>query len=370
MSKNLLFFILGNLLLFALVYLTRKKRRINNLLLVFSTIFLLMSVIETTYRNFFNANNRYLQPFPLKPDSLLGTRIAASGVFHPVEQTASGKTIFHATYTIIADSDNRPLKFPHRIGYQDPGSPDPKIIFLGCSFTFGQGVNDSESLPYKFGALENVSTLNLGGIGYGIHHVYKIFLDNYANRDNSNKTFIYTLIPDHVLRGADVYSWSTGPSFRLSGDSLLYTGTLPAISNKPAYYASFFGCYSVIKDMVTNIAENNRARSVSPEEYQKAYVQIRNMDRYSKATGGHFVLLFWDKDSKPGDPNSDHRPLLEARLEQLRKDGVIIIRVSDIINTQDPRYYIPLDGHPDSLADDAVARYLAKRTGPGQLITK
>jgi hypothetical protein len=361
MSKNLLFFILGNLLLFILIYLTRRKRRMNNLLLVFASTFFLLSVVETTYRNFFNANNRYLQPLPLKPDSLLGTRIAASGVFHPVEQTASGKPIFHATYTIIADSDARPSKYPHRIGYQNPGSPDPKIVFLGCSFTFGQGVNDSESLPYKFGALQDVSTLNLGGIGYGIHHVYKIFLDNYAKRDNSNKTFIYTLIPDHVLRAADVYSWSMGPSFRLSGDSLVYNGTLPAIDNKPAYYSSFFGCYSFIKDMVTTIAENNRAGSVSPEDYQKAYVMIRNLDRYSKATGGHFVLLFWDNLSKPGDANSEHRRLLEAKLEQLRKDGVTILRVSDIINIRDPRYYIPLDGHPDSLAYDAVARYLAGR---------
>ena len=324
MSKNLLFFIIGNLALFALVYATRKKHRLNNVLLGCAASFFFLSLIETAYRNF----------------------------LRPVNRTV------HPNYTMIADTGAQRIDYSHRIGYQNPADPDPQLVFLGCSFTFGQGVNDSETLPYKFGALSNVSTLNLGGIGYGIHHVYKLFGDKYANKDSHHTTFIYTLIPDHILRAAGVYSWSIGPSFQMAGDSLVNTGTLPPISNRTAYYSSFFGCYSFIKDMVANIAENNRAKSLSPGDYEKAYLMIRNLDRGARATGGRFLLLFWDNLTKPGDPNRKYHSLLEAALRQLKADSVTLIRVSDILNTQDPKYYLPDDGHPNAMAYDTVARYL------------
>lgn len=361
MSKNLLFFIIGNVLLIILTYLTRKRKRVSNVALLFTAVFLFLSVVETAYRNFFRANRDHFDTTLIfRHDSLLGSRPGGTGFFSSTRLSSAGKTIYHAGYTIVADSNGHSLHFDHRAGYRDPVSPDPTVIFLGCSITFGEGVNDSETLPYQFGALEHISTLNLGGIGYGTHHVYKLFLDNYARENNKNRLFLYTMIPDHVLRAAGVYAWSPGPSFALAGDSLAYSGQLPEVNGRTAYFLSFFGCYSFIKDIVLGLEQRARTNRMSPEDYQKAYVMIRNMSRYAKATGGNFLLLFWDGPSPAGYPGRQFQALLEAKLEELKRNGVWVIRVSDIIDTKDPRYYIPGDGHPNALAYDTVARYLAK----------
>jgi hypothetical protein len=364
MSKNLAFFIVVNAFLIGLTFVTRKRERLNNVVLLCTTIFLVLSIVETAYRNFFKPQRPYLlktaNSLSFETRIPLGLQVAAPGVFSSTEISPPRDTIYRANYTIISDSIGS-YNFNHRIGFLNPGAPVPGIVFLGCSFTFGEGVDDSASLPYRVGALSNRSTLNLGGSGYGLHHVYKIFLDRFANADNNGKLFVYTMIPDHVLRASGIYEWSFGPSFKLAGDSLLYSGPLPAVSHKTAYYCSLFGCFSFVKDMIIHFQYKQKAKQVPEEEFQKAYWMIRRMDRNLKLTGGKFVLLFWDNVSAASDPNRYYRQQLSDQLDSLGKAGIDIIYVSEMLDTKDPKYYIPGDGHPKAMAYDTVARYLAKR---------
>jgi hypothetical protein len=363
MSKHLAFFIIANVFLIGLTYVTRRRRRLNNVVLSCTTIFLVLSIVETAYRNFFRERMPHFQKtdntWAYEPHKVLGVQINKTGVLSDAKFTRSGSAIYHARYTMVTDSIGS-YTFNHRIGFQNPSAPSPKVVFLGCSFTFGQGVNDSETLPYRVGALCNSSTLNLGSIGLGLHQVYKIFLDKFANTNNDGRLFVYTMIPDHVLRASGLYDWSPGPSFQLVGDSLVYTGSLPLASNKIAYYSSFFGCFSFIQDMIINIQNQQRAKRISPEEYEKAYLMIRKMDQYSRMTGGHFLVLFWDNISGEGDPNRYYRQILQDKLDSLGKEGIDIVRVSDILDISDPKYYIPIDGHPNAMAYDTVAKYLLR----------
>jgi len=375
MSKHLVFFIIVNLFLIGLTYVTRRRRKWSNVILLCTTIFLVLSIVETAYRNFFKGRKAYIQKtgktWSFGPHPVLGVQIDTTGVLSDTELTSSGSTIYHARYTIIADSIGS-YRFNHRIGFQNlsaPGpepaptresTPTPAIVFLGCSFTFGQGVNDTETLPYRVGASRNVPTLNLGGIGYGIHQVYKIFLDKFATANNTGRLFIYILIPDHVLRASGLYGWSPGPSFKLAGDSLVYAGSLPIDKYRAARYASLFGAFSFIKDMIINIQNKQRAKQVPPDEYEKASLMIRKMDQYSRMTGGRFLVLFWDNISEEGDPNRYYRQLLAGKLETLRQAGINIISVSDILDTRAQKYYIPIDGHPNAMAYDTVAKYLVR----------
>jgi hypothetical protein len=328
-----------------------------------TTIFLVLSIVETAYRNFFRERRPHFQKtdntWSYEPHKVLGVQINKTGVLSDTKFTRSGSTIYHASYTLTTDSIGS-YSFNHRIGFQNPSAPSPKVVFLGCSFTFGQGVNDSETLPYRVGALCNSSTLNLGSIGYGLHQVYKIFLDEFAYANNNGRLFVYTMIPDHVLRASGLYDWSPGPSFQLAGDSLIYSGSLPSINYQAAYYCSLFGCFTFIQDMIINIQDKQRAKRVSPQEYEKAFMMIRKMDQYSKMSGGHFLVLFWDNISEEGDPNRYYRQILQDKLDSLGKSGIDIIKASDIFHINDPKYYIPNDGHPDAMAYDTVAKYLVK----------
>jgi hypothetical protein len=88
---------------------------------------------------------------------------------------------------------------------------------------------------------------------------------------------------------------------------------------------------------------------------------IRKMDQYSTMTGGHFIVLSWDNISEKSYPNRYYQQILADKLQRLRKEGVDIINVLDILHTKDPKYYIPIDGHPNAMAYDSVGRYLVDR---------
>lgn len=84
-------------------------------------------------------------------------------------------------------------------------------IFFGCSFTFGDGLNDDQTLPYCFSKYmqfrENV--LNYGVIGKSTNFVLNILnsniIDRYA-RNAKNKHFVYSLISDQIMRNFNFLS--------------------------------------------------------------------------------------------------------------------------------------------------------------------
>lgn len=94
-------------------------------------------------------------------------------------------------------------------------------VFLGCSFTFGEFLNDNETLPYNFSKLLNFESnvLNCGVRGHGSNRALSILNSGIINRINNNaKTehFFYSLISDHIRRNFRV---AAGDS---SSDNWLY----------------------------------------------------------------------------------------------------------------------------------------------------
>ena len=73
----------------------------------------------------------------------------------------SGASIYKAEYTIDSNLLRETLS----------AETGPTIAFFGDSFTFGEGVNDAETLPQAFADLlgRRERVLNLGFSGYGPH---------------------------------------------------------------------------------------------------------------------------------------------------------------------------------------------------------
>ncbi len=83
---------------------------------------------------------------------------------------------------------------------------DEIYVFLGCSFTFGAGVNDDETLPYYFSELAGFkyNVINCGLISKGTNTALNIVKNEiiYKKTDSSAhvKRFVYSLIEGHVDR--------------------------------------------------------------------------------------------------------------------------------------------------------------------------
>ncbi|MBX7182157.1 MAG: SGNH/GDSL hydrolase family protein [Bacteroidia bacterium] len=133
----------------------------------------------------FQANQIRIQPYPVfQPDSTLGYALKPGTYrFYYPDSTF---------WTATIDQNH------HRITTHKPISAKQSIYILGCSFTFGSGLEDSSTFPYLL--QQNTNTyrvLNLGVGGYGIAQAYlelqKLPLD-------SNDKVVYAFIGEHHQR--------------------------------------------------------------------------------------------------------------------------------------------------------------------------
>jgi hypothetical protein len=366
MDKRLFLLIALNLLSwFFLLYSIQKKRKLPNFLLTIIVCFIFLSLIEFSYRAFFSD-----KPYRIgscktdffKPDSSLGYVIGKNGTCEAC-QLINKDTLFKVNYTMEPASDPTGRQFNRRIGFKTAAT-SKEAVFLGCSFTFGGGVNDNETLPWQVGQLANLNTINCGISGYGIHHVYQLFKEQYAHTSNHQRIFVYSFLYDHILRASGIYQWNLqGPYFKTINDSLIHAGQLSdyADSTRPsyAYYLSLLGTFTFLKDMLDRVQMNYDVRHLSQEDYDKCFLMIREMAAAIRRTGGKLILIDWDHNNwanKQVSTLSIDR--IEKALNTLSENAVQVIRVSSVIDLNNKSYFIRRDGHPSAAANKKLAQFV------------
>jgi len=367
MEKSLIFLILILIALGFAVYKTRKRRKITNVFLcLFVTLFFLL-LIEFVYRNFLKEKRIYsIVNSYFQYDSLMGYKFKDTGKLKATEYFIGGDTIYNTYYTVLPDTMGSYYNYPFRKGYRSESS-DRETVFLGCSVTMGECLADDQTLPYQYGKLTGISTVNRGCNGFGIHQVYQTFKFKYANQDNHKRVFVYTFLSDHLVRANGIYTWNmAGPYFTVSGDSLIFKG--PLFLNKKvkglslAYYASFFGAFTFIRDNIQKIAVGKSIRELTDDDIAPGYLMLRKMAETINRTGGKFVILNWDSRyeannvSKALDQNSVNRRIAGL----VRPSGGLVLPVSPVIDFSDKKYFVPIDGHPAATTYRLLAKYLAE----------
>ena len=88
-------------------------------------------------------------------------------------------TVYDVTYTI---------KDKLRFTPSSISNSKKQVLFLGCSQTFGEGLDDNQTLPHFFGTETNESfhIKNYGFHGYGPHNVHSLVVNN--------------ILPNHILK--------------------------------------------------------------------------------------------------------------------------------------------------------------------------
>ncbi len=324
-------------------------------------------VTEFVYRSFFREKqiistvNSYY-----KADSLIGFRFDP-GRIEAVEYFENGDTIYNTYYTMLPDTNRYGTNFPMRKGYKSDTS-SREAVFLGCSFTLGEGLPDEETLPYQYGQLTGVSTVNRGFNGMGIHQVYQLFKSEYANQDNHDRLFVYSFFSEHFFRALGIYSWNVGgPYFEMSGDTLQNKGPFykvkPNYSHKLAHYGSFLGAITFIKDNLDRITVNRSKKHLTEKDLSIYYVMIRQMAEMIQRSGGRFILLDWDDGlTKTGSKVLDLDIANNKVAQVISHTGAKLLPVSSVIDRSRKDFFIPHDLHPSALANKVLAEYLAKNS--------
>jgi hypothetical protein len=250
--------------------------------------------------------------------------------------------LYDATYTINKDG----LRVTPSC--EGPGCRDA-ILFFGCSYMFGEGLNDDQTVPFLVGKLSKSRAYNFAFSGYGPHQMLTEIEHGVIGKivDGRPKYVIFQTAPFHVDRAVGYMSWNHhGPKYILSREGKIkYAGhfddslMIRIINNlleKSSIYKNFFQDRSYIN-------KNDIKRYI-------AIVVAAQQELLEKYPGLGFYVIYWDYRNK-----NDKRIL-----ELFQKEGIKVHLISDILpefHKRESDYHL-LDGHPNFIANKYIANYI------------
>ena len=260
-----------------------------------------------------------------------------------------GETAFDVHYTI--DEHSR------RVTPQsDLADRTQFLLFFGCSFTFGLGVEDDQTLPfYAAEEAPRYHAYNYAFAGYGTQQMLMQLRreEMRAEIAEPEGIAVYVFIDHHVDRvtgRSDAlwgYLWD-GPYFTLDDGELTYRGgfrwnrTAQSLINYAVSRSHTLGYFNRSFSPVTDASLDLTARII-----------VEARDAFAAKFGSDaFYVVFY--------PQAWRAPTMIARLEPA---GVKVLDYSHLFDGLAENPFIPDDGHPGPAGHRIVARRLVSDLG-------
>ena len=277
------------------------------------------------------------------PHELLGTIPRPDSQYrHRV--THAGETICEVVYTINREG----LRVVSR-----PDGAGPALVLLGCSYTFGFGLADEETLESRLKACRpDLRICNLAAGGYGTHQMLANFESGRVEQlcEETPRYIVYQMIPDHVRRatGRTFQHWHS-PQYRLVQGRAVRSGFqddsgVGTVLRKMAWKSRIFS--ELIAPHLTTAGDLDLGVQLVRQLAEEVGRRF---------PGCEFHLLLWT-------PAED--PLSRPLVNRLRQTGIALHLLEEFApeaNRQDPGYALLYDGHPTVRANDAIANYICEK---------
>lgn len=189
-------------------------------------------------------------------------------------------------------------KFGHRVTGETKLNTKKCVFFHGGSFTFGQMVNDQETLPYVFNINSGYKykVFNLAFNGYGAHQFLAKLEVKYLEDYESCKetTIIYQFIPDHIGRSAGRRSWGDkSPRYIFENNELVDKGFF---SNYP--FKIFMKIRKNFRNskIISNLIYNPEIDTVSEQNIFVKILQKTELLSKQIFNNVNFIYIVWDYD--------------------------------------------------------------------------
>ena len=274
-----------------------------------------------------------------------------SGRYTSKKLSEVGDTVYDVVYSIGEDR--------FRITPQRNHAAQIHINFFGCSYTFGEGLNDNETLPYFIHFLDNhISVKNYGMHGYGVHQALRILESIQDVKGNIN--FLLTA-PWHAERSSCLPEYSQGsPKYTLRDDGRLsLDGSCPKSSAWDSLRSRILRHSNLYRQVKQFIRERRQDGEIA------LYLAIINqLNTLSHARGQRFIVGFIKADVKWFSGRSSNLQIMN----QITKMGIEVIDLTLASPGQmlSKEYYLhDLDRHPSAKANEARAMLLKKYLDKG-----
>ncbi len=238
-------------------------------------------------------------------------------------------------------------------------------LFLGCSYTYGDGVSDTQTLPYYFQALSSAyRAYNYGYMAYSPLHMLARLQQGGLEREIPQKEgfAVYTLINDQLDRVIPATRWIelTEGKFPYLDEKTMRTGGI--FADKRRLYTQ-----AVLRFQGTGLKQIMKWGY--PRTHTEAHYQLlvdiikKSQEEYTRQFGNErfYVVVF------PGNPLSPETERL------LKAKGIQYFDYSKLMSLAD--HMLPFDNaHPAPAVYEKVAQRLSqdlqaldlKKTGAGQ----
>src|SRR5262245_24428105 len=272
-----------------------------------------------------------------------GTVLRYRRVYRPTQEQ-----LFDARYTIGANG--------LRVGGSGKFANGAGCIWIfGDSFTFGHGLNDEQTLPYRLqaGSKGRYRVQNLAFNGYGPHQMLASLQSGHAAKrvDCEPDLVIFPGVPDGARRAAGYATWDPhGPRYVLNGDGrAVFRGHF---DTKTDLVGRFWDQLRKSRTWMTLVDKQLVLNRSQAELYGAIIEESRRLvsEKYPRA---RFVVLLWDETWYPITP---------LVVQDLRARNVPLVLISDVLKINDPKYRLHAhDTHPSALANERIADYLLPR---------
>jgi len=237
----------------------------------------------------------------------------------------------------------------------------PRILFIGCSITFGQELEYKDTFAAKIGRLlgGKFEIVNLGVQGYGTDQSL-VRLQQYINRIKPS-VVVYTFIPDHINRNinhdrrqhSECSSFpGTKPLFGIKKDALVQ-------KRKPVeiYQYDQLKMRLVLRHTFDQLREKISRKTKEDEKLTEKLIQeIENVSRKAGAINYH---IYYDNHYDLFD-NWNDRFVKEFFEDQ----GLKVLPFLNFTSDPEGDYYVPSsDYHPNSKLTTMIAEAFVKKFG-------
>ena len=277
-----------------------------------------------------------------------------------VRWSRAGKVIYDARYTIGPDG--------FRLTRSSPAPDAPSVVFLGDSYTYGDGLNDQDTLPQQYAdaAGGRARVIDAAFSGYGTHQVLRLLQSGRLDGrlGSGPRTFVYPMIEEHLRRldGRGGLEWMGTPHYDLIRDAPRLVGPFhPGLEGVALGIASGSALFGALG--------NQAMLEPSPESPRLFGAMVQQAQQLARARyGAGFVVLLWDEPilRDAGDPARARRraAAVERIAAEMTRRGVRFWRVSALIPhyaAHMAAYVIPGSGHPSALLNRRLAAALSRR---------
>ena len=218
------------------------------------------------------------------------------------------------------------------------------IIFTGCSFTWGDGLEENETISFKFSKYTNRTVYNRAGCGWGLSQLlYQTRLEKFYEKIIEPEAVIYVYIQDHKNR---INKFKIEPNIKCIQPKYINKNNKLTLI-KPHFYNLFYSVQNF------EYFSNYMFNKVTDEDIILYFNEAKKEITKRWKNTRFIILIYPIKNSQEQD---------KILTEKLKNSNFEVINISDIVNVDlTKQEYKWLDGwHPAAKTWEIIVPPLVK----------